>query len=229
MPRKNQRCPIDDTATDEVRAHVCQLRTLVDATQLSDKEFAHEMGCSPGYLSKLLSGSQIVGDRTVELHEVACRLIGHTPVSRRELLTLHYQAALSAPERCLKEHKRARKHLPVPPPRGDRQVRASSTRTEVFLADLLKQEGCRPLQTLDVLHAGADVLGPPEAANIVASLQHQGKRALADDFARIYGREQDKLSVIHAARDLLDPYDLPSAASRLLTAAMPPGHAGNAT
>ncbi|MGP3979287.1 hypothetical protein ACTWQF_35810 [Streptomyces sp. 8N114] len=83
-----------------------------------------------------------------------------------------------------------------------------------------------PQDTLDVLNAGADVLGPPEVATVVASLQHQRENALADDFAQICGREQDSLRVIHAARDLIDPHGMPNLAARLLTAALSPGPAG---
>ncbi|MFI7246244.1 hypothetical protein [Streptomyces qinglanensis] len=238
MPRMNQRRPIDGTVTSEVREYLNALRALVNATGLSDNAVAGEMGHSPGYLSKLLSGDQMVFDRALSLHAATCRLIGRAPISRHELVRLHYKAACSSPARYMKEHKRtaektgpAGKHLPVPSPRGDRQVPASSsaTRSELFLADLLHQEGRETPQTLEILHAGADVLGPPEVADVMANLRHRGEEVLADDFAQIYGREQDKSDVIHAARDLLDPYGLPSMASRLLTAAMSRSRAGNAS
>ncbi|UNZ18546.1 hypothetical protein [Streptomyces sp. 891-h] len=232
MPKQNQRKPVGratpvDRATTEVKRLASQLRELVDATGLPDKAVAKEMGIQPGTLSRLLSCRQIVKGRTEQLHDVTCRLAGKVLISRKDLLTLHYKAALSAPEAYKREFKKARKHLPVPSAGGDRQAHTSSTRAELFLADLLKQEG-RPMpETLDVLRAGADVLGPPEAANVMANLRQWGDAALAEDFAQIYGREQDPLRVIHTARDLLDPYEQPDAASKLLTAALPPGHAGS--
>jgi len=228
VPKPNQRKPVDGACTSEVKELASKLRALVDATGLPDMAVAKEMDdTSRSQLSKLLSCEQIVEHRTVQLHDVTCRLAGSVLISRRELLTLHYQAALSAPETYKKESKRSKKHLPVPSAAGDRQAHTSSSRAELFLSDLLEQEG-RPMpETLDVLRAGGDVLGPPEAANVMANLQHWGDAALADDFAQIYGREQDSLKVIHTARDLLDPYELPDTASKLLTAALPPSHAGS--
>ncbi|WP_432109659.1 hypothetical protein [Streptomyces sp. AA1529] len=236
MPRKNQRRPINDTFPVEVQAYLNALRDLVNTTGLSDKAVAAEMGRSPGYLSKLLSGDQMFLVRALSLHAATRRLTGQAPISRQELLRLHHKAAESSPARYMKEHRRAaektgrgEEHLPVPAPRGDRQLPTSSpTRSELFLADLLRREGRGAPETLEILHAGADVLGPPEVADVMANLRHRGEEVLAADFAQIYGREQDQSKVIHAARDLIDPFGLPSMASRLLTAAMSRNRAGNA-
>ncbi|MBQ0867870.1 hypothetical protein ACH4RA_11345 [Streptomyces smyrnaeus] len=241
MPKRNQRREIDSCAPTEVREYLSQLRALVDATGLTDDATARAMGIEPPQLSKLLSGMQMSYRLARALHEATCRITGMEPISVDDLLEMHDMAALSTPSTHKKEFSRAlerqkvkkekgAQRLPVPGPRGDRQAQAlgpNSTRAEVFLTDLLKQKGCPTPETLDVLHAGADVLGPPEVADVMANLQHRGESTLADDFAQICGREQNKLSVIHAARDLLDPHGLPAMAARLLTAAMSQRHAGN--
>ncbi|NSC22550.1 hypothetical protein FM076_15735 [Streptomyces albus subsp. chlorinus] len=229
MRRRGQRLPVRPEATEQVRLFLTELRALADASGLSDGALARELGIQAPQFSKLLSGAAMLYRHTKALHAVSARLADQEVISLDLLLHLHDEAVFSSPERYKKEFRRAKARqrlkddespLPVPTERGDRRVR---TQAERFLLALLEDKGAGSRTTLDVLNAGADVLGPPEVATVLAGLRHRGESALADDFAQICGREQDRPSVIHAARDLIDPHGMANLAARLLTASMSSG------
>ncbi|MEU4209630.1 hypothetical protein AB0F13_06410 [Streptomyces sp. NPDC026206] len=143
-----------------------------------------------------------------------------TSVLRSKVDELHVQGA-GLEKALFAARQQAAMHLPVPHPRGDRQVHAQDVAAAKQIArraQELQDQGDQGA-ALALLRETTEVLTPAESAATLVLLREQQQKQLVETLIHIYGRDQPEDNVIRVALELHD-YGLLDDAGAVLRAAV---------
>jgi hypothetical protein len=241
MSRAWQLQDIDRDEAQEVREYLEKLRKLGALIAPTLSAAARRIHMSRSGLSRAMSGDRPGSwERTQDaLHALASEdgVLRELGIDNAELHRLRKAAKrakdrASAPSEptgpcdpCPFADKRVVAPLPVPTPRGDRQLRFQVPPPAHALAARVTELAKAGNQTglLSSIREGAEGLTPQDNAAVVAVLSNRGVLFPAQHYVRSYGRDQPSSATMRFARDLIDVYKLPGMAVLALTSALPAG------